>query len=228
MSGGEAGMPRPARPNPRAGLNVVVVVATVGVLAMLTLVVMALKRAAPPSFVPTTREARVNPAGLIGPELFTVDATSPDLWRFFSFARGTLVDETDPHAWDVAFRRFRVIVNGGDGFQGAGGVIDLGEVPFDSVGTVPENGYVVNRVRSDTVNKVLQGWYTYSYLSHLLSPEPRVYALRAADGRYVKLQFLGYYCPGARPGCVTFRYVFQADGGRTMIARRSGETAVED
>ena len=36
--------------------------------------------------------------------------------------------------------------------------------------------------------------------------------VRTADGRYAKLEILGYYCPGAHPGCLTFRYVFQGDG----------------
>ena len=37
-----------------------------------------------------------------------------------------------------------------------------------------------------------------------------------ADGRYAKLQLLSYYCPGARPGCLTFRYVYQGAGGRSL------------
>lgn len=36
--------------------------------------------------------------------------------------------------------------------------------------------------------------------------------MRTADGRYAKLEMVGYYCPGARPGCPTFRYVYQGDG----------------
>ena len=219
MTRGATGTSRVAGRSHTAGLVGVLVISAMGVLAMLSLVVMALNRPAPPSFLPTTGAARADPTGLVGPELFTADATDPDHWQLFSLERGVLVDGTDPLGWDIGFRRFQVIVNGGAGFPGAGGVVDLGEVPFDSVGSVPAEGYVANRVRSDTVNTVLQGWYSYSYLSHLLSPKPRVYALRTADGRYAKLQFLGYYCPGARPGCVTFRYVFQAGGGRTMIFR---------
>jgi len=30
---------------------------------------------------------------------------------------------------------------------------------------------------------------------------------------------LGYYCPGSRPGCVTFRYVYQGDGSPMMALR---------
>jgi hypothetical protein len=39
-----------------------------------------------------------------------------------------------------------------------------------------------------------------------------VWAVRTADGRYAKLEMVGYYCPGPQPGCPTFRYVYQGDG----------------
>jgi hypothetical protein len=43
-------------------------------------------------------------------------------------------------------------------------------------------------------------------VTHLLAPSGHVYALRARDGRFWKLEVLGYYCPGLTPGCVTLRY----------------------
>jgi hypothetical protein len=51
-----------------------------------------------------------------------------------------------------------------------------------------------------------------------VKPSPRVYALRTADGRYAKLEILSYYCPGAMPGCVTFRYVYQGAGGTELLS----------
>jgi hypothetical protein len=45
-----------------------------------------------------------------------------------------------------------------------------------------------------------------------------VWALRTADGRYVKFEILGYYCPGAQPGCLTIRYVYQGSGARSLTA----------
>jgi hypothetical protein len=50
-----------------------------------------------------------------------------------------------------------------------------------------------------------------------------VYAVRTADGRFAKLQVISYYCTGAIPGCLTFRYVYQGAGGprfETTPARR--------
>jgi hypothetical protein len=202
-----------APPVPRAVLAIGVVAG----MMLVMLVGMTLRRPDPPSFTPTPVQPR--PAGdrLVGPELITVDATDARQWRFFSFARGSVVERPGPRDWDLAFRRFQVIANGGPGFAGDGGVLDLGEVAFDDVAIVPELGYVTTTARSDSVNAAISRWYRYSFTSHLLTPKGTVYAVRTADGRYAKLAFVGYYCPGAEPGCVTFRYSYQGAGGPALI-----------
>jgi len=43
--------------------------------------------------------------------------------------------------------------------------------------------------------------------------------LRTADGRYAKIEILGYYCIGALPGCTTFRYVYQGGGGTDVVSK---------
>jgi hypothetical protein len=86
---------------------------------------------------------------------------------------------------------------------------------FEGVSHVPETGYVVAE-KSDSVNAALEDWYDYSMTSHVLQPKETVYAIRTADGRYAKIEILGYYCAGALPGCTTFRYVYQG-GGSTDV-----------
>lgn len=176
------------------------------------LVAATLRREEPPTYAPTPP----NPEGVgdarVGPVIYTVDASDPDRWRFFSFALGSVVEDPGPTGWDLAFRRFNIIVNGGEGFGGRGGVLDLGAVDFASVERAPAEGYDVTLARRDSVAEPLRRWYRYGFTSHLLTPKPGVYALRTADGRYAKLEILSYYCPGAMPGCVTFRYVYQGDG----------------
>jgi hypothetical protein len=159
---------------------------------------------------------------LVGPVVYTVDASNADRWAFFDFSRGSVVEAPEPTDWDLAFSRFTVIVNGGPGFEGRGGAQDLGEVGFDSVAVVPEAGYTVTEAGADSIHPVLARWYHYSFTSHLLTPKPSVYAVRTADGRYARLRFLGYYCPGAQPGCVTFEYVYQGGEGRTVVEAADG------
>lgn len=200
----------------RSRLPVVLVVGTV-VLAAVIFVAVSLQRPEPPTFAPSPTEPEPPGERLVGPRTFTVDASDPDRWRFFSFSRGTVVDSPGPLEWDLAFRRFRIIVNGGERFTGIGGVKNLGEVPLDSVPVLPEGGYEGTRVRTDSVAPVLERWYDYSFFSHLLSPRSDLYAVRTADGRYALMEIMGYYCPGAQPGCVTIRYLYQGAGGREMI-----------
>lgn len=194
------------------------VVGLVVVVGAAAFVVSSLRRPAVATHLPT--EPAPAPAGdsLVGPVTYTVDASSPDRWRYFDFSRGSVVEGPGPLEWDLAFRRFHVVANGGEGFPGRGGIRDLGSVPFDSVTVVPEEGYEETRASRDTVHPATEDWYDYSFTSHILRPKNRVFAVRTADGRYAKLRILGYYCPGARPGCLAFRYAYQGDGSRRVAS----------
>lgn len=158
-------------------------------------------------------------AAMVGPRTVTIDAAGSERWRFFDFSRGSVVERLSPTGWDLAFRRFQIAVNGGAGFAGEGGAVDLGEVVFDSVRSVPVDGYVQATTAKDSVNAAVGRWYDYSWTSHVLTPKANVYAIRTADGRYAKLQIVGYYCEGAVAGCPTFRYVYQGAGGTDVGVR---------
>jgi hypothetical protein len=183
---------------PILGVTMVVAVAV-------TLVGLTLKPREVPTHAPTRSEPREAPRALVGPVLYTEDATAPDVWRRFSFGHGSVVD-AGAQAWDLAFRRYAIVAGPG------AGILDLGEQRFDEVRTVPTTGYQANEGKGDPRNPAIAGWYDYGFFSHVLSPKPRVWAIRTADGRYAKLEMVGYYCPGAQPGCVTFRYAFQGNG----------------
>jgi hypothetical protein len=137
----------------------------------------------------------------------TLDARDPDAWRFVDLDRRIPLAPPDTAGWDVAVRRFRVIVSRG--------VADLGPAPFASVADAPRDGYVPTRFGADTTNPAIGHWYRYGFLSHLLRAGGRVYVVRTDAGSYVKLEILSYYCPGPAAGCLTFRYaVLPADPGR--------------
>ena len=177
-------------------------------------VLSSLNRPVPPMRAPDSIRPQAFGDTLIGPVLTTVDATDDRAWVRFDFSRGSVVEDADPLGWDLAFRRNRIIANGGPGFAGNGGILDLGEVDFAEVVELPTEGYVANRVGGDTVNPAIEDWYDYGFTTHLLTPRPRVYAVRTADGRYAKMEIVSYYCPGARAGCYTFRWTWEGDGSR--------------
>jgi hypothetical protein len=185
------------------GLAAAVVVAVAVTLVALTLQA----PEAPPTFTPTVPAPKEAGGALVGPVLYTVDARAADGWRHFSFRLGSVVEVPA----DLAFRRYAIVAGTG------GGIADLGEVRFDQVRTVPATGYQANEGQADPRNPAIAGWYRYGFFSHVLSPKPRVWAVRTADGRYAKLEMVGYYCPGSVPGCPTFRYVYQGDGSTTVM-----------
>jgi len=159
-----------------------------------------------PLTVPPVPAAAVGDS-LVGPSTYTLDASQGDGWRRFHFARNAVVDSGP---WDIAFRRNRVIAAPG------AGITDLGPVAFDSIGEVPAAGYVATTFGGDTVNPAVGKWYAYSMLSHLLTSQRHVYAVRTADGRFAKLEILAYYCRDVGAACYTIRYAFQGDGSRRV------------
>lgn len=163
-----------------------------------------------PTHAPTPPAPQDAGRSLVGPRVYTVDATAPDVWRYFSFRLGAVVDGRQ--GWDLAFRRYSIIAAPG------AGILDLGAVRFDEVRTLPADGYMANEGRAEPRNPAIASWYRYGFFSHVLTPKPHVWAVRTADGRYAKLEMLGYYCPGPRPGCPTFRYVYQGDGSPVVDA----------
>ncbi len=190
--------------------------ALAAVAVVVGLVALTLRQPDVPTYAPTVPVPADVGRALVGPVLYTVDATSPEAWRYFSFRRGAVIEEGGATGWDLAFRRYQVIANGGKAFVGRGGIRDLGPSRLDEVREVPETGYAGNEGSEDPRNPAIAGWYRYGFFSHVLSPKPHVWAVRTADGRYAKLEILSYYCSGARPGCLTFRYVYQGDGSTTV------------
>ncbi|HEX7052067.1 MAG TPA: HmuY family protein [Longimicrobiales bacterium] len=203
------------------GTAVGTVLAAAILLTAAVLVVFSLRRPEPPTYAPTPPAPVEVGEQRVGPVVYAVDATDSDRWRYFDFSRGSVVERPRPLEWDLAFRRFHVIANGGAGFPGAGGVLDMGAVPFDSVRSVPAHGYLGTEVDPDSINPGFGKWYDYGFTTHLLTPKGHVYAVRTADGRFAKLEILSYYCPGAQPGCITFRYVYQGDGSTRVAAPAS-------
>ena len=166
------------------------------------LVALTLRPPEVPSYALTAGAPNDAGRALVGPVLYTLDATSAETWRSFSFKLGAVEDGSG----DLAFKRYAIVAGPG------AGILDLGETAFEQVRTVPADGYVVNEGAAEPRNPAIASWYTYGFFTHVLSPKPRVWAVRTADGRYAKLEMVGYYCPGPQPGCPTFRYVYQGDG----------------
>ena len=179
-----------------------ILAATLVSVVAVVLVALTLRPPEVPSYALTAGAPNDAGRALVGPVLYTLDATSAETWRSFSFKLGAVVDGPG----DLAFKRYAIVAGPG------AGILDLGQTAFEQVRTVPAGGYVLNEGAAEPRNPAIASWYTYGFFTHVLSPKPRVWAVRTADGRYAKLEMVGYYCPGPQPGCPTFRYVYQGDG----------------
>ena len=156
---------------------------------------------------------------------FTIDATNREAWAYFSFATGDVVEVEDAEnsdAWDIGFQRTQVKLNGGISGPGMGSVVMLTETTFEAVTAAPADGY--REDTEDTLAIVPQsekGWYIYTGPpTHWILPlEDRVFVIKAADGTFAKVQFVGYYKDNENKqdsGFVTFEYVHQPDGSRNF------------
>lgn len=191
-------------------------VGAVFVAAIAAIVVTSVRRPEPPVFALSRLDPHVVPTGLFGPDTVTLDARSGDFWVLFDLERGGLT--MDSAKWDIGVKRHRLVINGGIGFSGRGGV-RLVNGPFERVDEAASDGYRPSRVTpgGDTVNAVLDDWYAYSFLSHLLEPKKNsTYLLRTAEGNYARFRVLSYYCPGPEPGCLTLEYVLNGDGTKAL------------
>src|SRR5438132_11198310 len=107
---------------------------------------------------------------LVGPVLYTVDATDLEQWRYFSYHIGSVIENPGAKDWDLAFRRYQIIANGGREFVGGAGIVDLGEVAFADVKTVPDAGYLATEGVTDPRNSAIANWYSYGLCLPLIRP----------------------------------------------------------
>jgi hypothetical protein len=143
---------------------------------------------------------------------YTVDARDPDVLVLFDFAKGTVVDgDASEPGWDLAFMRTKLLTNSGvTNPSGPGGAADLGELPLGEA-TVPTS--VVFSVdafggddEDEPENPAAGHWYTYSFISHIVSAKPNTYLVRTGEDMDALIQFDSYYCDDEESGCITFRY----------------------
>ena len=148
-----------------------------------------------------------------GEVLVALDATAEEAWSYFDLDGAGLVTVDDPFVemtWDIAFRRFRVKVNGGASGNGDVAVASLDTddfdrpIPAESIDWITDSGSAnrTNYAFTDDGN-----WYQYSFRTHTLESRRKVTAIRSTDGVVYRLQMLTYYDRFLISGYPTFRYV---------------------
>ena len=132
-------------------------------------------------------------------------ATNP--YVYVNLASATRVDVTDVVArtstdWDLAFKRYIIFTNGGDGGVGQGAATHVA-TPFDSVvaadatGMVTESFFDANcNGKTDQLGGLVttfSDWYSYDQATNMLTPQSLTYIVRGGTGQLYKVAIQTYY-----------------------------------
>ncbi|MEQ9498025.1 MAG: HmuY family protein [Deltaproteobacteria bacterium] len=180
----------------------------------------------------------------------TIDASDEMEWVYMDLETAKEVESTAPE-WDLAFRRFRAITNGGINGSAGVEVARLGAIAFDAVTDAPRDGYLEDLVDGDDDGEIEDdaihvgpssetGPWAYNPEEHTLSNSGELFVVKSGDGNFFLLAFLEYYDENGESGKVQMRFkqlggqlpegVFLAswDRERVYLSIANGVVAVDD
>ena len=146
------------------------------------------------------------------PVRITLDAVSMDEWVLFDLVEGRIVEgDFSSDGWDIAFQRTKLLTNSGvTNPDGPGGAYDLGEVPLEEAEAPATVSFAQDHLggedEDEPENEQAGRWYSYSFISHIVSTKPNTYLIRTGERFDALVQFDSYYCDDEESGCITFRY----------------------
>lgn len=158
----------------------------------------------------------------------TLNSTAFDKWVYFSFEQGKEVTITDPKqdlGWDMAIHRSDIKLNCGKSGKGKGGAVDAGTQDFRAVTTIPQTGYTTDTeakivlkmgaTEEVTVyetdgsrNETLSGAITSTGMPPTYKLSNKVYVIKTASGRHLKIKFTSYTNDEGNGGHPAFGYEF--------------------
>ena len=163
--------------------------------------------------------------GKLNDELeYVIDATTPNVWVHLDFSkRAIFVTEEvqrESAEWDIAFRRAKIVTNGGaTRKEGNAGIVAVAGDDFEAITSAPLEGYFEDQASDnpyETKNPILDKWYQYDFWTHQLKPKRVIYVVRTTDSHYAKVQIVNYYCDKAA-GCYTLKYKYQGKDSRSFV-----------
>ena len=173
----------------------------------------------------SSNQDQINVEEVLVAQTYTVDATNTEAWTYFAFDSGKVVaieNSTVSKDWDIGFQKTKIKLNGGVSGPGMGSVVMLTDTLFEDVDMAPKDGYVSDSTETlAIVPQSEMGWYIYTGPpTHWILPlEDRIFVIKAANGTFAKIRFIGYYKDNENKvdsGNVTFEYVHQPDGSRSL------------
>ncbi|MBX2812944.1 MAG: HmuY family protein, partial [Myxococcales bacterium] len=136
----------------------------------------------------------------IGGQVLTqLSAVHGESWVYFHFESWEVVAPVAPEAsgaWDMAFRRFHIKLNGGIHGTGDVEVAKVQGTLFEELDDIPNSDFVTDQADGEDENgdpdyAMSSGdepWYIYDQRFHSLSPRKLVYVVRLVSGKYIKME----------------------------------------
>ena len=137
--------------------------------------------------------------------IIKIDATSRKEWVLVDFSSKKTYrvmdiekekDKINYRPWDIGFQRTKIVTNGGmTNPNGRVSLKNLGPVDFDSMTKIPTDGYLQDeKSYGKIINKAIVDWYLYRTRTHNIESQKNVYVVQMAEGGYLKMRILNYYC----------------------------------
>ncbi len=149
-----------------------------------------------------------------------LDCKSEARWVHFDLSTGRsfITEDGDAAgsegAWDLAFQRFNIKLNGGVSGEGGVEVAWMDEVDFAEVAAIADNMVFATDSEDsdgDGISEYVMSigdnrWYSYNVMSHVLTPKEIVYLVKGHSGDYFKFAMIEYYDDAGTAGYPKFRW----------------------
>ncbi len=141
-----------------------------------------------------------------------IDASSETDWTYLDLGNAEIVTPANPDdstEWDLAFRRYKVKINGGVSGTADMAVVPYFETEYNTPLDPPTEGWVTDEADADADGDpeyALDTWFDYDSSTHEVTPADVIYVVRDAQGDLAKLQFLAYYDDAGTPGYIHIRW----------------------
>jgi hypothetical protein len=155
------------------------------------------------------------------PKTLTVNASAYDKWVYVSFSQGKVITVSNFNndlSWDIAFHRTDVRLNGGASGKGKGAGLETNVSELNAVTVIPVSGYITDVMDNIHVsmmgkeaapkNLKLSNWITKSGMPPSYTVGKKVYVIRTAEGKHVKIKFLTYVNADNKGGHIKFTYIY--------------------
>jgi len=140
-----------------------------------------------------------SPNSTVSPGEAVVDATSDVDFVYLDLESSAMVTPANPAddaSWDLAFRRYKIPLNGGVSGTGGMQIVPLAGADYNAAIETPTDGWVTDQADADgdgDLEYAFDTWFSYDSETHEVTAADYVYVVQSVEKSLYKLQFLSYY-----------------------------------